>query len=253
MNNINQNKTALIIGATSSVAMSVINLLAQKNYELYLIARNQERLDTLKKDLEAKHAEIKITTQTIELTDQAWQENIIQQAQQTLGNIGIALIAYGALPSDNQTEHSFNYSMQNFHINGTSTIGYLNLLTPIFQQQKHGTIAVISSVAGDRGRKSNFLYGSAKAAVSAYSSGLRAYLSNDGVNVLTIKPGFIDTPMTAHITQKGLLWAKPDKVAKDIVTAIEKKKSVLYTPGYWRLIMCIVKHIPEGIFKKLNF
>lgn len=112
---------------------------------------------------------------------------------------------------------------------------------------------MISSVAGDRGRKSNVLYGSAKAAVSKYCSGLRGHLSTHGTNVLTIKPGFIDTPMTAHIQPKNFLWATPEKTAQDIMRAIEKKKTVLYTPGFWKIIMFIVKHIPESIFKKLNF
>lgn len=246
-------KTALILGATSAVAMAVSNLLAQQGYQLYLVARNQERLEGVKKDLEAKYADINITLEATDLINIIQQENIITQAKSILGDISITLIAYGALPSDNIAEHNLSYSMNSFSINATSTIAYLNLLTPIFKQQKHGTIAVISSVAGDRGRKSNFLYGSAKAAVSEYSSGLRAYLSQFGVNVLTIKPGFIDSPMTAHVQPKGLLWAKPEKIAQDIMSAIEKKKSVLYTPGFWKIIMFIVRHIPESIFKKLNF
>jgi decaprenylphospho-beta-D-erythro-pentofuranosid-2-ulose 2-reductase len=117
--------------------------------------------------------------------------------------------------------------------------------------QGTGCVAVISSVAGDRGRESNYVYGSAKALVTAFASGLRQRLSKRGVQVLTIKPGFVDTPMTAHLP-KGALWAQPEQVALEIIQAIEKKKHVIYTPGFWRLIMLIIRHIPEAVFVRLK-
>jgi len=111
---------------------------------------------------------------------------------------------------------------------------------------------VISSVAGDRGRQSNYVYGSAKALVSAFASGLRQRMHKVGVSVVTIKPGFVDTPMTAHLPKGGPLWAKPDQVARDIVGGMDKGRSIVYTPGFWRLIMLIIKHIPEFVFVKLK-
>jgi short-subunit dehydrogenase len=128
------------------------------------------------------------------------------------------------------------------------------MLTPIadfFEKQKHGVITVISSVAGDRGRQSNYIYGSAKAGLSVYLDGLRNRLYSAGVAVVTIKPGFVDTPMTAHL-KKGFLFASPEKVARDILRAIEKRKCVVYTPWFWRWIMFVIKSIPETIFRKLK-
>jgi short-subunit dehydrogenase len=119
------------------------------------------------------------------------------------------------------------------------------------QSAKHGSIAVISSVAGDRGRASNYLYGAAKAAVSAFLSGLRQRLHGDGVNVLTIKPGFVDTPMTRDF-KKGPLWAKPGAVARGIVQAIDKRKAIAYLPWFWWGIMLIIKHVPEFVFRRVK-
>jgi short-subunit dehydrogenase len=117
--------------------------------------------------------------------------------------------------------------------------------------QGHGAIAVIGSVAGDRGRASNYVYGTAKAGLAAFTQGLRQRLSKSNVQVLLIKPGFVDTPMTQEF-KKGFLWASPDQVAKDICRAVEKRKNVLYTPWFWALIMLIIQHIPESIFKRLK-
>ena len=144
-----------------------------------------------------------------------------------------------------------NYALAEIATNGTSVVSLMTAAANRFEAQGHGAIAVISSVAGDRGRQSNYVYGSAKALVSAFASGLRQRLAKKGISVTTIKPGFVDTPMTAAF-KKGPLWAKPDQVAKDIVVAIDQGKTVVYTPGFWRLIMLIIKHIPEFIFVKLK-
>jgi short-subunit dehydrogenase len=118
-----------------------------------------------------------------------------------------------------------------------------------FEAQRHGTLAVISSVAGDRGRQSNYLYGSAKAAVTAFASGLRQRLTKVGVNVLTIKPGFVDTPMTRDF-KKGALWATPEGIARGIVRATDRGRSVVYLPWFWLPIMLIIRHVPEFVFKR---
>ena len=142
------------------------------------------------------------------------------------------------------------YALREIATNGTSVVSLMTLAGEQFAQQKAGTIAVISSVAGDRGRQSNYVYGSAKALVSAFASGQRQRLRKLGVNVMTIKPGFVDTPMTASF-KKGALWAKPDQVARDILAGVDKGRSVVYTPGFWRFIMLIIKHIPEFVFVKI--
>ena len=120
------------------------------------------------------------------------------------------------------------------------------------EKDRSGTIAVISSVAGDRGRPSNYLYGTAKAAVNTFCEGLRARLHHAGVHVTTIKPGFVATPMTQGLNLPKLLVATPERVAKDIVKAIDSRKNTIYTPHFWRWVMLIIKSIPSFLFKKLK-
>jgi short-subunit dehydrogenase len=136
----------------------------------------------------------------------------------------------------------------------TNLLSVVSMLTPVaayFAAEKRGTIAVISSVAGDRGRQSNFIYGSAKGGLSLYLEGLRNRLHPSGVRVLTIKPGFVDTPMTAHL-RRGALFASPERVATDISRAIERGRSVLYTPAFWFWIMAAIRLTPEVLFKRLK-
>ena len=142
-------------------------------------------------------------------------------------------------------------ALAEFATNGISTIALMTALAPRMEAQRHGALAVISSVAGDRGRQSNYLYGAAKAAVSTFASGLRQRLAKVGVNVLTIKPGFVDTPMTRNF-RKGVLWAKPEAIARGIVRAADRGRSVVYLPGFWLPIMLIIRHIPEFIFKRIK-
>jgi decaprenylphospho-beta-D-erythro-pentofuranosid-2-ulose 2-reductase len=161
------------------------------------------------------------------------------------------LIAHGTLPDQGKCESTPDYALAQFNVNASATIGLLTRLAPRMAAQQQGSLAVISSVAGDRGRASNYLYCSAKAAVSAYLSGLRQRLSHEGVNVLTVKPGFVDTPMTSAF-KKGLLWASPDQVARGIVRAIDRRRSVVYVPWFWAGIMLVIKHIPEFVFRRIR-
>jgi short-subunit dehydrogenase len=161
------------------------------------------------------------------------------------------LIAHGTLPDQQLTQRSVELTMKELSTNALSTISLLTLVANVFESQKSGAIAVITSVAGDRGRQSNYIYGSAKAMVTTFLSGLRQRLTPQGIAVITIKPGFVDTPMTKEF-KKGLLWAQPQQVAKSIVKACEKGSSVIYTPSFWALIMLIIKIIPERIFQKLK-
>jgi short-subunit dehydrogenase len=142
-------------------------------------------------------------------------------------------------------------SLAEFATNGTSTIALLTLIANRMQQARRGSIAVISSVAGDRGRSSNYLYGSAKAAVSTFLGGLRQRMAKHGVDVITIKPGFVDTPMTRDF-KKGALWAKPEAIAAGIVKAVDKGRPVVYLPWFWFIIMTIIRSVPEFLFKRLS-
>ncbi|MBT8127471.1 MAG: SDR family NAD(P)-dependent oxidoreductase, partial [Gammaproteobacteria bacterium] len=175
----------------------------------------------------------------------------INAAINTLDGLDLVLIAHGTLPEQKACEQSFDLTQKEFGINTLSTISLLTYLANYFEDKGQGTIAVISSVAGDRGRQSNYVYGSAKGTVTLYLQGLRNRLHKSNVNVITVKPGFVDTPMTSGMN-KGLLWAKPEKIADTIFRAIDRRRDVVYAPWFWRYIMLIIRMIPELLFKRLN-
>ena len=141
---------------------------------------------------------------------------------------------------------------QEIETNALSVINLLTLLANHLEKQQHGVIAVISSVAGDRGRQSNYVYGAAKGMVTLFLQGLRNRLTKVNVDVVTIKPGFVDTPMTAAFDKNGPLWARPEQIAKGIIRAMQKGKDEVYLPWFWWGIMLIIKHIPEIIFKRMS-
>ncbi len=242
-------KNILIIGATSAIAESVARLYAIDKANLYLMARNEPRLTTMAHDLKIRGAASVVVT-TFDVDDFSTHQAAIDKAYEALKTIDIVLIAYGSLPDQKAMEKSAADTIVACNTNAISVISFLTILANRFEESKCGTIAVITSVAGDRGRQSNYVYGASKAMVSVFLQGLRNRLYHSKVNVLDIKPGFVDTPMTAHIQKGGPLWAQPNEVAKDIVKAIEKKKDILYTPFFWRYIMLIICSIPECLFKR---
>jgi len=244
-------KKILIIGATSAIAEATARIFAARGETLFLVARNAERLQAIKADLDVRGA-VRTATATLDVADVVAQQAIIDQAERELGGLDIVLIAHGTLSDQGECEKSVAALRREFEVNALSTMALLTILANTFEARRTGTLAVISSVAGDRGRQSNYVYGAAKAAVTAFLSGLRQRLAKSNVDVLTIKPGFVDTPMTANIANKGALWAKPDAVAAGIARAIDKRRNVVYLPGFWALIMLVIKHIPEAIFKKLK-
>ncbi len=243
-------KNILVIGATSAIAEACATLYAEQGDNIYLLARNNERLTSIATDLNIR-SKGQTYSAVLDANDLENHLSTLKTAQETLGSIDIVLIAHGTLPDQEKCQQDFNVALQELNTNTISTLSLLTHLANLLEEQQSGTIAVISSVAGDRGRQSNYLYGAAKGAVSIFLQGLRNRLSKKGVNVLDIKPGFVDTPMTADFP-KGALWAKPEKIAKDITKAIEKNKNTLYTPFFWRYIMLIIRNIPESIFKKLS-
>lgn len=238
----------LIIGATSAIAESVARLYAARGAALYLAGRSAGKLDTIAADLRVRGAQ-RAEHSVLDVNDLAAHGALLDTAWSTLGGIDTVLIAHGTLPDQAACDASVDLSLREFATNGTSTIALAAALAQ--RLQSGATLAVISSVAGDRGRASNYLYGSAKAAVTAYLSGLGQRLRPAGVNVLVIKPGFVDTPMTAAF-KKGALWATPDKVAAGILRAIGKRRAVAYLPGFWWAIMMIIKNIPEFVFRRIK-
>lgn len=237
----------LIIGATSAIAEATARRYATRGARLFLVARDGSRLDRIADDLRLRGGIVHC--HVMDATDVAAHGVALDDAWNAMGGVDVALIAHGTLPDQARCADSVATSLNEFATNGSSVIALCIVLAQ--RLQAPATLAVISSVAGDRGRASNYLYGSAKAAVSAFTSGLRQALHPSGVNVLTIKPGFIDTPMTAGF-QKGPLWATPDRVAAGIVSAIERRASIAYLPSFWWAIMRVITHIPEFLFRRIR-
>ena len=240
----------LIIGANSAIAKATARLYAKPGNQLYLIGRDEKRLAMLSQDLQARGA-AQVDVAILDVSHFDLHLSTIDAVYQTMGSIDIVLIAHGTLPDQQHCQDDHNACIEQININGVGTLSLLTILANRLEQQKKGTLAVITSVAGDRGRQSNYVYGSAKSLVSVFLQGLRNRLHRRGINVLDIKPGFVDTPMTAAFP-KGPLWASPEKVATDVTRAIDKGKHTVYTPFFWRYIMLIIRNIPEFIFKKLS-
>lgn len=240
----------LLIGAGSAIAEAAARIFAERGDALYLVGRKSNVLASMAADLKVRGAHT-IGTETLDANDLEAHAGMLARAWKSLGTLDTVLIAHGTLSDQRACENSVALTLQELTTNAVSVVSLLTLIANQFEAQRAGTIAVISSVAGDRGRGSNYVYGSAKALVTAFLSGLRQRLSKSGVAVITIKPGFVDTPMTAAFP-KGFLWAKPQTVAAGIVRAIDRGATSVYLPGFWRPIMWVIRTIPEGIFRKLR-
>jgi decaprenylphospho-beta-D-erythro-pentofuranosid-2-ulose 2-reductase len=192
-----------------------------------------------------------VDTAVADLDDTDKHPELLSHAVNSLTGMDIAYLAHGVLGDQIEAEQDFNTAAQIIHTNFMAPVSLLTWLANFCVQRHTGTLAVISSVAGDRGRKSNYLYGSSKAGLSAFLGGLRNRVDREGVTVLTIKPGPVKTAMTAGMP-KSEKFADVDSVAESIVSAIDKHKDILYVPFQWQPIMFIIRNIPERVFKKLN-
>lgn len=240
----------LIIGATSAIAEATARIWAEQGHHIYLVARNKERLAAIAADLSVRGAG-SVSTSLLDINDLQQHQQLVEKIVNDMEVIDVALIAHGTLGEQQACERDFERALAELTTNAISVFSLLTHLANRFEVQNHGTIAVISSVAGDRGRQSNYIYGAAKGAVTLFLQGLRQRLFKSGVHVVTIKPGFVDTPMTASF-EKGILWVKPDSVARSIHKAIARKKDVLYVPWFWWPIMAVIKAIPETVMKRLT-
>ncbi len=241
----------LIIGASSAIAVASARLFAARSASLFLVARNEEKLAELAADLKVRGA-TKVGEQQLDVLDHDQHAAAIKNAQDFLGDIDVALICHGSLPDQELMETDFSAARREIDVNGLSVISLLTELAAVMKAQHGGCLATVTSVAGDRGRQPNFVYGAAKSLVSTYLQGLRGKLLPHGVHVIDIRPGLVDSPMTAQF-EKGPLWSSPELVASKIISAIDKKKNLVYAPGYWRIIMAVVRSIPEALFKRLKF
>jgi len=239
----------LIVGACSAIAEETARIFAERGDKLYLAARNIARLQILADDLRVRGA-VGVGFSQLDVNDFDAHGLLIEKAQAAMSGLDTLLVAHGTLSDQVACQSSVERTLFELKTNALSTVSLLTLVANHFERQKNGTIIVISSVAGDRGRQSNYVYGSAKAMVTAFLSGLMQRLAKSNVSVITIKPGFVDTPMTARF-RKGVLWAKPSGIAKGIIRAVDQKKSTCYLPGFWHPIMLAVRCLPDSIFKRL--
>lgn len=244
-------KRVLIVGATSAIAGACARLWAEEGAQLFLVARDRAKLEALGGDLSVRGA-AQVHIHQMEAVDTASHGSMIEAAAGALGGIDVALIAYGTLPDQAVAEADPAATVREFSVNAVSVIALLTALATYFEGRRQGALAVITSVAGDRGRRSNYVYGSAKAAVSVFCEGLGARLFRSGVSLTDIRPGFVATPMTAGLPLPQILVAQPTAVARRIVAGIRRGADVVYVPAFWWLIMLVIRSIPRSVFKRLN-
>jgi len=243
-------KRVLIIGATSAIASATARLWALQGASFFLVGRMDSSLEKLKSELQTLGA-ADVQKAELDLTELDQHEALITKIFEIFSPLDVVLIAHGALGDQQASEMDFSLALSQLNINAISVMSLATYIAQHLSKQGYGTLAAISSVAGDRGRKSNYVYGTAKGALNIFLEGLRHRLHSSNVRVLTIKPGLVDTPMTAHL-QKGTLWAAPNTVAKDIIKALERGKDEIYTPWFWKLIMLVIKHLPHFVYKRTN-
>lgn len=243
-------KNIVVVGATSAMAEAVARLYAVEMANIYLLARNVDRLDLIAQDLKVRGAN-HVYAEAFDAAAFETHGEIIQRAFNVLQRVDVFLVAHGNLPDQSECEQSAERAVEEITVNGTSVVSLLTHAANRMEAQGSGNITVITSVAGVRGRQSNYVYGAAKGLVSTFLQGLSQRLFKSGVHVLDIKPGFVDTPMTSHL-KKGALWAKPDEVAYLIKRRIEKRSNFAYVPTFWWVIMTITKYIPTFIFNRIK-
>ena len=243
-------RRVLIVGATSAIAAETARAYAERGARLFLVGRDAARLASVADDLRVRGAS-QVDTAVLDVLEYDRHEPVLDSAAAALGGLDVALVAHGVLPDQRLCEASAPQTRATLEVNFTATAVLLNHLASRFEAWGNGVIAVITSVAGDRGRQSNYVYGAAKGGLAIFLQGLRNRLHPSGVVVVTLKPGFVDTPMTADIP-KGPLFASARRAGRAVYRAIERRRSVAYIPWFWRPIMLVVKSLPEAMFKRLR-
>lgn len=243
-------KKVIVLGATSGIALEVQRQLAQCACELLLVARSPERLAALQSDLLARGAP-QVLTYSADLSSISQHNGVLEFACRQFPDFDTVLLAYGCMHNQKSSENSVVVLAEELQVDFVSAAAILTLFAGELECRRTGCIAVITSVAGDRGRRSNYVYGSAKGGLSLFVQGLRSRLYSAGVRLITIKPGPVQTPMTDGLPHAAH-FADPQQVARDIVRVLQRRSpDVLYTPKIWRYIMTAIQLIPEAIFKRL--
>lgn len=248
----NNTKNIVIVGATSGIAEHCARIWLQTApANLTLIGRNAARTEKVAADLQVRSPESIIRIFETDFLN----PDAIKQAADDIAAaeaIDIVLVAQGALTDQIDCQTDLNACKESLEINGISPVLFAEAFAGHLANAGQGTLALISSVAGDRGRKSNYVYGAAKGMLTRYVQGLQHRFAGSSVKVVLIKPGPTDTPMTAHLKAQGTKLAQVEDVAQGIVNSINHGQAVVYLPRKWRLIMWVIRHLPQSIFNKLN-
>lgn len=246
------NEKIVIVGATSSIAEHCARLWVGSGIkELILVGRDGAKLKRVAMDLNVRNPSVQVESKTIDLLEASVIKTTVDELCQQ-GAPDIVLIAHGSLPEQIKCQHDNSLVAHTLEVNGVSPALWAESFAEKFELAGKGTLAVIGSVAGDRARKSNYTYGSAKAMVASYVEGLQHRFAGTNVHVVLIKPGPTDTPMTQSIRGGGLKLASVSDVAKAIVQGVSRGKTTIYVPGKWRLIMAVIKRIPQFFFNKMD-
>ncbi len=245
-------KSVVLFGASSTVAEALADCFAADGYDLILCTRNIDAGNRLATDLKVRH-EVNAKVLAFDATDYASHEGIVAECQELLDGMpeGVVL-CFGYMADQVESEENFELAQRTIDTNLTGTISICERFAALFATRRSGWIAGLSSVAGDRGRKKNYIYGASKAGMTCYLAGLRNRLHSRDVHVVTIKPGFMDTKMTYGMDLPKALTASPEQAAKAMFKAIQEKRNEAYVLWPWRFIMMIIRAIPEWQFKKMD-
>jgi short-subunit dehydrogenase len=247
-----EHKKIVIVGATSAIATHAARIWAQKGRaEFVLLGRDASRLNRVAEDLKARGAQNSAQTLVMNFTDPEEIQRVVKQVVSD-GAADIVLIAHGSLGDQQRAQHDLVYAQDELMVNGVSAVLFAEAFAAALESVGRGTLAVIGSVAGDRGRKSNYVYGAAKGLVTRYVQGLQHRFAGSAIKVVLIKPGPTETPMTAALVANGLKAAPVDDVAQSMVAAIDRGTPEAYVPGKWWVIMMVIRHLPRFVFNKMN-
>lgn len=248
----NEHKKIVIVGATSAIATHAARIWAQRGHaEFVLLGRDSSRLNRVAEDLKARGTQNSAQTLVINFTDPEEIQRVVKQFVSD-GAVDIVLIAHGSLGDQQRAQYDLVFAKDELMVNGVSAVLFAEAFAAALESAGRGTLAVIGSVAGDRGRKSNYVYGAAKGLVTRYVQGLQHRFAGSAIKVVLIKPGPTETPMTAALVANGLKAAPVDEVAQSMVAAIDRGTPEAYVPGKWWIIMMIIRHLPRFVFNKMN-
>lgn len=238
--------TVLILGASSDIGFAIAKKFASEKYDVQLAGRSVEPLKAHQSDLQVRH-QINCTLHSFDAMDFSSHASFYDSLSP---KPDVTIYVIGYMNDNEKVINDWNESLKTIQTNYSGAVSILNIVAADYAKKAKGTIVGISSVAGNRGRQSNYIYGSAKAAFTAYLSGLRNKLYHSGVHVMTVLPGFVNTKMTENLKLPAALTAQPEEVGEAVYNGVKKKKDVIYVKWFWKYIMKIITNIPETMFKK---